>query len=125
MPNQNTRKYLDATLDKILCNLDRLVTPGGVQIKVNNATAQEIDFHEMMSERYDSCSVSNIDSNSDLFPFWSSILIFISLIWWFAIFLIVSSLWWSKMKKNKLFSRPLLETEEVLLSGKVFLKINI
>ena len=49
MENRNTKKYLDDTLGKILCNLDKLVTPGGVQIKVNQDTGQLIDYEEMIS----------------------------------------------------------------------------
>lgn len=64
MENQNSKNYLNKTLEQILKNLDN-VSPSGVQLNVNGNQPIKINVNEVMTQRRELWEKANIDKNTD------------------------------------------------------------
>jgi histone deacetylase 1/2 len=64
MENQNSKAYLNKTIEQILKNLTEINRPG-VQISVNGLQQVQVNVSEVIRERRDLWENANIDKNTD------------------------------------------------------------
>lgn len=64
MENQNSKSYLNKTIEQILKNLGNINRPG-VQLNVNASQHPKVNITEVMRERRDLWEQANYDRNTD------------------------------------------------------------
>lgn len=64
MENQNSKSYLNKTIEQILKNLDQVNRPG-VQLNVNANCPIKLHVNEAMREKRDLWENANIDRSND------------------------------------------------------------
>jgi hypothetical protein len=64
MENQNSKSYLNKTIEQILKNLDQVNRPG-VQININGQQQVKVNVNEVVREKRDLWENANVDRSTD------------------------------------------------------------